>query len=160
MVLQSLAGLPAFLLYFCVSTIAVIAFLWIYTRITAHDEFDLLNKNVPGAAISIGLSLLGFALPVASAVAHASNIVDCIIWSLIALCVQVIAYYVARIPVPNLSQRIAAGDLAPAIWLGLASITAGLLSAASMTWCRSAPRSTRRCSVARACSANDRNQWS
>ena len=55
--------------------------------------------------------MLGFALPVASAVAHASDIVDCIIWSLIALCVQVIAYYVARIPVPNLSQRIAAGDL-------------------------------------------------
>ena len=134
MVLQSLAGLPAFLLYFCISTIAVIAFLWIYTRITAHDEFELLNKNIPGAAVSLGLSTLGFALPVASAVAHASNVVDCIVWSLIALCVQVIAYYVARIPVPNLSQRIAAGDLAPAIWLGLASVTAGLLSAASMTW--------------------------
>ena len=134
MVLQSLAGLPAFLLYFCISTVAVIAFLWIYTRITAHDEFDLLTKNVPGAAISLGLSMLGFALPVASAVAHASDVVDCIIWSLIALCVQVIAYYIARIPVPNLSQRIAAGDLGPAIWLGLASVTAGLLSAASMTW--------------------------
>ncbi len=134
MVLQSLAGLPAFLLYFCISTVAVIAFLWIYTRITAHDEFELLNKNVPGAAISLGLSMLGFALPVASAVAHASNVVDCVIWSVIALCVQVIAYYVARIAVPNLSQRIAAGDLAPAIWLGLASVTAGLLSAASMTW--------------------------
>jgi putative membrane protein len=134
MVLQSLAGLPAFLLYFCVSTVAVIAFLWIYTRITAHDEFELLNKNVPGAAVSLGLSMLGFALPVASAVAHASDIIDCMIWSLIALCVQVIAYYVARIAVPNLSQRIATGDLAPAIWLGLASVTAGLLSAASMTW--------------------------
>jgi|SRR5262245_5022601 putative membrane protein len=134
MVLQSLAGLPAFLLYFCISTVAVIAFLWIYTRITPHDEFELLNKNVPGAAIALGLSLLGFALPVASAVAHASDVVDCIVWSIIALCVQVIAYYVARIPVPNISSRIAAGDIAPAIWLGLASVTAGLLSAASMTW--------------------------
>jgi putative membrane protein len=134
MVLQSLAGLPAFLLYFCISTVALVAFLWIYTRITAHDEFDLLTKNVPGAAISLGLSMLGFALPVASAVAHASDVVDCIIWSVIALCVQVIAYYIARIPVPNLSQRIAAGELGPAIWLGLASVTAGLLSAASMTW--------------------------
>jgi len=134
MVLQSLAGLPAFLLYFCISTVAVVAFLWIYTRITAHDEFDLLTKNVPGAAISLGLSLLGFALPVASAVAHASDVTDCIVWSVIALCVQVIAYYVARIPVPNISSRIAAGDMAPAIWLGLASVTAGLLSAASMTW--------------------------
>jgi putative membrane protein len=134
MILVSLSGLPAFLLYFCISLVAVILFLWIYTRITAHDEFDLLTRNVPGAAISLGLSTLGFALPVASAVAHASNVVDCIVWSIIALCVQVIAYYIARIPVPNLSQRIAAGEMGPAIWLGLASMTAGLLSAASMTW--------------------------
>jgi putative membrane protein len=134
MVLQSLAGLPAFLLYFCISTIAVVCFLWVYTRITAHDEFDLLAKNVPGAAVSLGLSMLGFALPVASAVAHASDVVDCIIWSVIALCVQVIAYYVVRIPVPDISKRIANGEMAAAIWLGLASVTAGLLSAASMTW--------------------------
>jgi putative membrane protein len=134
MVLQSLAGLPAFLLYFCISTITVVCFLWVYTRITAHDEFDLLAKNAPGAAVSLGLSMLGFALPVASAVAHASDVVDCIIWSVIALCVQVIAYYVVRIPVPDISKRIANGEMAAAIWLGLASVTAGLLSAASMTW--------------------------
>jgi putative membrane protein len=132
MVLQSLIGLPAFLAYFCVSAVAVVIFLMIYTRITAHDEFDLLTRNMPGAAVSLGLSMLGFALPIASAVAHAADIVDCIIWSVIALIVQVIAYYIARIPVPNLSKRIADGELGPAIWLGLASVTAGLLSAASM----------------------------
>jgi putative membrane protein len=134
MVLQSLAGLPAFLAYFCVSAVAAIVFLLIYSRVTAHDEFALLKKDVPGAAISLGLSLIGFALPVASAVAHAADIVDCIVWSVIALVVQIIAYYVARIGVHDLSPRIAAGELAPAIWLGLASLTAGILSAASMTW--------------------------
>ena len=133
MVLQSLSGLPAFLSYFCVSAIAIVLYLVVYTRITPHDEFALIAGNVPGAAISLGLSLLGFALPVASAVAHAADILDCAIWSLIALCVQIIAYYVARIAVPDLSARIAKGEMAAAIWLGLASLTAGLLSAASMT---------------------------
>jgi len=47
--------------------------------------------------------------------------------------VQIITFYAVRIPVPDLSNRIAAGELASAIWLGLASLTAGLLSAASMT---------------------------
>lgn len=133
MVLQSFSGLPAFLAYFCVSAVAVVAYLLVYTRITPHEEFALIGQNVPGAAISLGLSLLGFALPVASAVAHAADIVDCAIWSLIALVVQIIAYYIARIPVPNLSLRIAAGELGAAIWLGLASLTAGVLSAASMS---------------------------
>ena len=133
MVMQSLSGLPAFLAYFCVSAVAVIVYLLVYTRVTPHDEFGLIAKNVPAAAIALGLSLLGFALPVASAVAHAANIVDCAIWSVIALCVQIIAYYAAQIPVSNLATRIAAGELGAAVWLGTASLTAGLLSAASMT---------------------------
>jgi putative membrane protein len=129
----TLAGLPAFLAYFCVSLVIVVGYVYIYTMITPLDEFQLIRDNVPGAAISLGLSLLGFSLPVASAIAHAVNIVDCIIWSLIALCVQLVVFFIARIPVPDLSKRIAAGELAPAIWLGLASLAAGVLSAASMT---------------------------
>jgi putative membrane protein len=134
MVVQSLAGLPAFLGYFCVALVLVIAYLFIYTRITPHDEFGLITVNVPGAAIALGMSLIGFALPVASAIAHSANIVDCVIWSVVALIVQLIVFFLARIPVPNLSDRIAAGELAAPIWVGLASIAAGVLSAASMTY--------------------------
>ena len=130
---ETLAGLPAFLTYFCVSVVVVVGYLYLYTWMGPHDEFELIRKNVPGAAISLGLSLLGFSLPVASAIAHAVNIVDCVIWSLIALAVQVIVFYIARIPIPDLSKRIAVGELAPAIWLGLASLAAGVLSDASMT---------------------------
>jgi putative membrane protein len=133
-VTSSLSGLPLFLAYFCLSLVVATLYLYLYTLLTQHDEFELIRADVPGAAISLGLSLLGFALPVASAIAHAANIVDCIVWSVIAIIVQVIVYYLVRIPVPDLSKRIAAGQLAPAIWLGLASATAGLLSAASMTW--------------------------
>jgi len=133
MVLQSLAGLPAFIAYFCLTVVAVVIFLAIYTRITPYNEFELIRKNVVGAAISLGLSLLGFALPLASAVAHSANLVDCAVWGVIAMVVQIGVFYAVRVPVPDLSNRIAAGDLAPAIWLGLASLTVGLLSAASMT---------------------------
>ena len=66
-VASSLSGLPLFLAYFCLSLIVVAGYLYIYTAITPHDEFELIRKNVPGAAVSLGLSLLGFALPVASA---------------------------------------------------------------------------------------------
>src|SRR5262245_32559084 len=90
MVLQSLAGLPAFIVYFCTGLVAVIAYLFVYTRITPHDEFSLIRANVPSAAIALGLSLLGFVLPLVSAIAHAANVVDCLIWAAIALIVQVI----------------------------------------------------------------------
>jgi putative membrane protein len=134
MILQSLAGLPAFLVYFCTGLFAVLAYLFVYTRITVHNEFQLIRDNDPAAAIALGLSLLGFVLPVVSAIAHAANVVDCLIWSAIALIVQIVVFFRVKIPVPNLSARIAAGDLAPAIWLGLSSLAAGALNAASMIY--------------------------
>ena len=134
MILQSLAGLPAFLAYFCTAFVITVGYLFVYMWITPYDEFELINKNVPGAAIALGLSLLGFALPVASVIAHTETLIDCVIWSIIALIVQIIVYFVVRIPIHNLPQRIAAGELAPAIWLGIASLAAGALNAASISY--------------------------
>ena len=130
---QSLAGLPAFLLYFIVASVLIAAYMFVYTWITPHDEFALIRSNVPGAAIALGMSTVGFALPLTSAIGHANDVVDLTIWGVVALIVQVIAYYLARIPIPDLSQRIAAGELGPAIWLGCASVAAGLINAASMS---------------------------
>ena len=110
---ESIVGLPAFLAYFCLSAVAAVLYLVIYTAITPHNEFELIRKDKPGAALSLGLSLLGFALPVASAVAHPGDIFECAIWSLIALVVQIIVYYGVRIVMPDVSQRIANGKWRP-----------------------------------------------
>jgi len=132
--LQSLAGLPAFLTYFCTGLVAVLAYLFIYTRITPHNEFKLIRDNNPAAAIALGLSLVGFILPLVSAIAHSVGLLDCMIWAVIALIVQVIVFYLVKVPVPKLSARIAAGELAAAIWLGLSSLAAGALNAACMIY--------------------------
>jgi putative membrane protein len=132
MVLQSLEGLPAFLIYFCIAAVLVGAYLYVYTWITAHNEFALIAANNAGAAVALGLSMIGFALPLTSSIGHSDGVVDMAIWGAIALVVQIAVYFLARIPVPDLSQRIAKGELAPAIWLGSASVAAGMLNAASM----------------------------
>jgi len=132
MAFNSLAGLPAFLIYFCVAGVLVTAYLFVYTWVTPHDEFSLLRANNPAAAISLGLSVVGFALPLTSSIGHSDGIVDMTIWGIVALAVQIAAYFLARIPVPDLSTRIANGELASAIWLGSASVAAGMLNAASM----------------------------
>lgn len=132
--MASLEGLPAFILYLCVASLACMAYVYIYTRLTHHDEFKLIAENNIGASIALGLSLLGFALPVVSAISHSSDIADCVVWSTIALLVQIAVYYIARVPVPDLSERIERGEIAPAIWLGLASVTAGMINSASMSY--------------------------
>src|SRR5260370_14858458 len=113
MILQSPAGRPAFLVYFCTAIVAVVTYLLVYTRVTPHDEFQLIRDNDPAAAIALGLSLLGFVLPLVSAIAHSANVLDCLIWSAIALVVQIAVYFIVKIPVPNLSAPIAARGAAP-----------------------------------------------
>src|SRR5262249_28460166 len=92
MVLNSLSGLPAFLIYLIVGSVLIAAYLYLYTLITPHDEFALVRTDKPGAAISLGLSMIGFALPLTSSIAHSDGIIDMAIWGVIALLVQIAAY--------------------------------------------------------------------
>jgi putative membrane protein len=134
MVLNSLNGLPAFLLYFVSALVLVAAYVFVYTRVTAHDEVQLIRKNLPAASISFGLSILGFAIPLASAIAHSVSLLDMVIWGIIALVVQIAVYYLARLLLPDVSLRIENDEMAAAIFLGTASLGAGVLNAASMTY--------------------------
>lgn len=133
MVLASLAGIPAFLLYFLTGIVLIVAYSIAYTRLTAHDEFALIQEGNAPAALAFGMSLAGFALPLASAIAHSVSVLDFVIWGIIALLVQVGLYLVARWRMPDVSMRIAARDWAAAIWLGFLSLVGGVLNAVSMS---------------------------
>ena len=55
-------------------------------------------------------------------------------WGLVALAVQILVYWLVRIVMPNLSQRIASGEMAAALFLGAASLAAGIINASAMTF--------------------------
>ena len=131
---SSLAGLPDFLIFFLVAILLVALYLALYTLATKHNEFALIRQNGISAATALGFSLVGFALPLASAIVHAQTIVDCLVWGLVALAVQIVVYWLVRIVMPNLSQRIAGGEMAAALFLGAASLSAGIINAAAMTF--------------------------
>jgi putative membrane protein len=115
--------------------VALVAlYLALYTWATAHNEFTLIRQNVISAAVALGFSLIGFALPLASAIVHAQNIPDCLMWGLVALAVQILVYWLVRVVLPNLSERIASGEMAAALFLGAASLAAGIINAAAMTY--------------------------
>jgi putative membrane protein len=134
MMIETMSGLPSFLLFFGIATGLVAVYLLLYTLATAHNEFALIRQNVISAAVALGFSLVGFALPLGSAIVHAQNILDCLVWGLVALVVQILAYWLVRALLPDLSKRIAAGEMASALFLGAASLAAGIVNAAAMTF--------------------------
>ncbi len=131
---STLAGLAEFLVFFCLALALVALYLALYTWATAHNEFTLIRQNVISAAVALGFSLVGFALPLASAIVHAQSVIDCLVWGLVALAVQIVSYWLVRLVMPNLSERIASGEMAAALFLGAASLAGGIINAAAMTY--------------------------
>ena len=134
MIVNSLEGLPAFGAYFLAAVLCCVAYVVAYTAITPNRELELIRAGNPSAALSVGMSLIGFALPLASAIFHSVNLVDCLVWAVVALVAQLLAYWLARLVMPGLPEGIAKGEIAAGVWVGCVSVAAGVLNAACMSY--------------------------
>jgi len=113
----------------------VVLYLTIYVRATPYREFALIRAGNAAAAASLSGSLIGFVLPLASAVVHSVNPWDMALWAAIALVVQIVVYLAVRLLVPDLVMRqIPEGKVGAGVFLGVVSLAAGILNAASMTY--------------------------
>ena len=130
----SLAGLPDFLSYFGLAIALLVAFGAIYVQLTPHHEFRLIRENKSAASLAFGGSLLGFCLPLHAAITNSVSLVDCAIWGGVALIVQLFAFFVLRLFVRDLSERIAANENATGGLVAAVSLGVGLLNAASMSY--------------------------
>ena len=129
-----LAGLPQFFAYFISALILTFLYAFIYSKLPPHKEWALIKDNVPAAAIAFSGSLLGFVIALASAMANSINLIDCWLWGLVALIVQLGTFFCVRLFMPRISERLANNELAAGTWLAAASLGAGILNAASLTY--------------------------
>jgi len=130
---EFIPSLLEFLAFFGVAAILTVIFIAIYSKITRHDEIKLIKDNSVAASVAFSGSLIGFALPLASVMLNSSTLLDLVLWGFVAMIVQIVAYFLVRMPMPRVSERIEAGEIAAGIWLGTASLVAGILNSASMT---------------------------
>ena len=68
--------------------VLTLIYLVIYMWVTPHHEINLIRENNLAAALALAGSLVGFSLPLTSAIANSVALVDCAIWGLIAIVVQ------------------------------------------------------------------------
>jgi putative membrane protein len=130
----SLQGIGSFALYFALALVAEAVFIAVYVRITPHREAALIKAGNTAAAVSLGGAVLGFTLPLASAITHSVSLVDMAVWSAVALVAQIVLFLLATTVLRDLSRHIDDGNLAAGIVLATASIAIGMLNAACMTY--------------------------
>jgi putative membrane protein len=129
-----LTGLPLFAAYFGLGLLLLGLFVFIYIRITPYREIALIRAGNAAAAASLGGSIIGFVLPVASSIENSVSLIDMLLWSVVSLVVQLLAFLIARAMVPAISKNVEEGQLASGVFLGAIAIALGLLNAACMTY--------------------------
>ena len=128
------ASALAFLIAFVAAGIFTILFKVIYQFATPYNERKLIRDGNVAAAITLGAALLGYILPLASALENTVSLVEFAAWAVLAGLIQIVTYTVVRqVVMRDLSDRVERGELAAAIYMGSISIGVGLLNAACMT---------------------------
>ncbi len=128
------SGAGKFIVAFGLACLFIALFKKLYQMVTPYDEKALIAGGNQGAAIALGGAIIGFALPVASALEVTGGIVEFAMWAVLAGVIQIVAFIIMRrFVVSDVKGSIEGGNVASAIYLAATSVAIGLLNAASMT---------------------------
>jgi putative membrane protein len=121
-----------FLSYFGVSILLFAAFLAAHSLVTHIKEWDLIRSGNTAAALSLGGAMIGFALPLASAISHSAGLADMVVTAAVASVVQLLCFAAMRLMRRDASAALMRGDMAEGILLAAVSVALGMLNAACL----------------------------
>ena len=128
------AGALSFVLAVVAAGGFALIFKAIYQAITPHNEGALIRAGNSAAAVALGGAVIGYVIPLASALAHTASLPEFVAWAALAGVIQIAAFWtVRRIVLPDVSVRIERGEMSAAVYLLTISLAVGILNAACMT---------------------------
>lgn len=129
-----LHGIISFASYFVAGAALTCLFSFVYAMITPYRELELIRNGNMAAAYSMSGAILGFVIPLASAIIHSVNLEDMLLWSLVAFIVQVSTFMLVKMINKKLEEGINNNVHSNGLFLGMISIIAGILNAACMSY--------------------------
>ena len=127
------AGIPFLLAHFGITIIMLVVGVFIYMRITSHDEMALIRNGNTAAAVSLAGAILGLAIPLAVCMANSVNVYDIIIWGVVTLVIQIITFWIIDLWLRGLSERIEKGEVGTAILLVSVKLAVACVNAAAVS---------------------------
>jgi putative membrane protein len=130
---QFISGFDDYLIQLAVALAMFVIGLVSYVLLTPHKELALIRDGNPSAAVAFGGVVIGLAIPIGACLAHSLSVMDLVIWGMVTLLIQLIAFRVTDMFLHGLPRRIAEGDVAAALMVmsvkvGVALILAGAVS--------------------------------
>ena len=126
--------LADFATYFGIGLGFMLLYVVLYLYATPYREITLIRgDNLPAAVVLAG-ALLGFAVPLASALRVANGLLDVAAWAFMALIAQLAAYALVALLLKDFSRRINRGEMAAAVLAGSIHLGVGLINSAAMSF--------------------------
>jgi putative membrane protein len=122
-----------YLLHLVTACAMVLAFFVIYTKLTPFNEVHLIRQGNHAAALSLGGTLIGFSVTIASALLHTGDYYQFFGWAGGAMVVQVLVYNVTTRLLRMAKDQIEADNSAFGGLLGAISLSIGLINAGSIS---------------------------
>ena len=92
-VFRFLSGFPVLLLHFAVTMAMLALGITIYHFVTPYHGLHLVRSGNTAAAVS--LAIVGMAIPLAICMATSVSVWDIVIWGVVTLLIQILAYRIA-----------------------------------------------------------------
>jgi putative membrane protein len=119
----------AYLLHLLTAVAMVLAFFVIYTRLTPFNEVALIRAGNQAAAFSLGGTLIGFSVTLASALWHTADYYQFLGWGAGGMLVQVVVFVLATRLLKMSKDQIEANNKAFGGLLGAIALSIGLINA-------------------------------
>ncbi|MEJ2817888.1 MULTISPECIES: DUF350 domain-containing protein [unclassified Caulobacter] len=128
------ASALAFVVAFVAAGLFTVIFKIVYQWVTPYNEAKLIREGNVAAALALGGALVGYVLPLASALSNTVTLLEFCAWAALAGVLQIAAFTLVRVVVmKDVTARIEKGEVAAGVYLMSISLVVGVLNAACMT---------------------------
>jgi putative membrane protein len=104
----------------------------IYHLVTPYHELRLIRNGNTAAALSISGAIIGLAIPLAICMATSVNVWDIVIWGIVTLLIQILAYRIGDALLKDLPTRIENGEMGAAILVVSIKLAISFINAAAV----------------------------
>nr|WP_295834815.1 DUF350 domain-containing protein [uncultured Azospirillum sp.] len=125
-------GLPVLLVQLAVTLALLVAGVAVYTRITPFDERRLVAEGNAAGGLTLAGSIVALAIPLAATLATSAFVLDILLWGVVALILQLVAFAVATLLIRDLRGQIESGNVASAAALVGVQLGVAVINAAAM----------------------------
>jgi putative membrane protein len=125
-------GFPDFLIHGGVTLALLMAGCIVHMLLTPMKEMQLIRAGNVSAGISVGAVIVGLAVPMSACLVTATTVYDILIWGVVAILLQLLAFRASDLLLRDLPKRIERDEVGAALVLACVKIAAAMIMAAAL----------------------------